>query len=515
MTLISPPPHHDIYSIEDLAQLIYDLKQINPLAKVCVKLVAQSGIGTVAAGVAKAKADVILVSGHSGGTGASPQSSIKYAGLPWELGISEVHQILALNGLRDKVILRTDGGIKTGKDIVMAAILGAEEYGIGTASLVAMGCIMVRQCHSNTCPVGVCTQDEKLRERFGGTPEKVVNLFSFIAEEVREILASLGYKSLKDIIGKTELLSQTHYGSNDLDNLDLNPILTKIDSGKNYDYHSEKKRNEVPSTLDDLFEKDGKEFINKGQKIELTYNIQNTLRTIGTKISSFITRNYGMSTLSEDHVTLKLRGSAGQSLGAFAVKGLTLKVFGDANDYVGKGLSGGKIIVQPRNSFTQPSHENVIIGNVTLYGATAGTLYAAGQAGDRFCVRNSGALAIVEGCGANGCEYMTGGTAIILGNIGDNFGAGMTGGSAFIYNDQKNIDDMLNKDTISTYELFNPEWKNYLLILLKDFYKETQSKRAEYLIENFERESSKIIHVVPNEVLNKLEFTVTSSSKIA
>ena len=515
VTLISPPPHHDIYSIEDLAQLIYDLKQINPLAKVCVKLVAQSGIGTVAAGVAKAKADVILVSGHSGGTGASPQSSIKYAGLPWELGISEVHQILALNGLRDKVILRTDGGIKTGKDIVMAAILGAEEYGIGTASLVAMGCIMVRQCHSNTCPVGVCTQDEKLRERFGGTPEKVVNLFSFIAEEVREILASLGYKSLKDIIGKTELLSQTHYGSNDLDNLDLNPILTKIDSGKNYDYHSEKKRNEVPSTLDDLFEKDGKEFINKGQKIELTYNIQNTLRTIGTKISSFITRNYGMSTLSEDHVTLKLRGSAGQSLGAFAVKGLTLKVFGDANDYVGKGLSGGKIIVQPRNSFTQPSHENVIIGNVTLYGATAGTLYAAGQAGDRFCVRNSGALAIVEGCGANGCEYMTGGTAIILGNIGDNFGAGMTGGSAFIYNDQKNIDDMLNKDTISTYELFNPEWKNHLLILLKDFYKETKSKRAEYLIENFERESSKIIHVVPDEVLNKLEFTVTSSSKIA
>ena len=515
VTLISPPPHHDIYSIEDLAQLIYDLKQINPIAKVCVKLVAQSGIGTVAAGVAKAKADVILVSGHSGGTGASPQSSIKYAGLPWELGISEVHQILALNGLRDKVVLRTDGGIKTGKDIVIAAILGAEEYGIGTASLVAMGCIMVRQCHSNTCPVGVCTQDEKLREKFGGTPEKVINLFSFIAEEVREILASLGYKSLKDIIGKTELLSQTHYGSNDLDNLDLNPILTKIDGGKNYDYHSEKKRNEVPSTLDDLFEKDGKEFINNGQKIELTYNIQNTVRTIGTKISSFITRKYGMNTLSEDHITLKLRGSAGQSLGAFAVKGLTLKVFGDANDYVGKGLSGGKIIVQPRTSFNQPSHENVIVGNVTLYGATAGTLFAAGQAGDRFCVRNSGALAIVEGCGANGCEYMTGGTAIILGNIGDNFGAGMTGGSAFIYNDQKNIDDMINKDSIGTYDLINPEWKNYLLNLLKDFYKETKSKRTEYLIENFSRESSKIIHVVPNEVLNKLEYPVTTKSKIA
>ena len=515
VTLISPPPHHDIYSIEDLAQLIYDLKQINPVAKVCVKLVAQSGIGTVAAGVAKAKADVILVSGHSGGTGASPQSSIKYVGLPWELGISEVHQLLSLNGLRDKVILRTDGGIKTGQDIVKAAILGAEEYGIGTASLVAMGCIMVRQCHSNTCPVGVCTQDEELREKFGGTPEKVINLFSFIAEEVREILASLGYSSLKDVIGKTELLSQAHYGSSDLDNLDLNPILTKIDDGKVYDYHSEKKRNEVPKTLDDLFEKDGKDFIKSGQKIELTYNIQNTLRTIGTKISSFITRHYGMNSLSEDHVTLKLRGSGGNSLGAFAVKGLTLRVFGDSNDYVGKGLSGGKIIVQPRNSFNQPSHENVIIGNVTLYGATAGTLFASGQAGDRFCVRNSGALAIVEGCGANGCEYMTGGEVVILGNIGDNFGAGMTGGSAFIYSDQKNLTEMMNKETIQAYQILDENWKKYLFKLLTSFYKETKSKRASYIIENFDQEISKFIHVVPNEVVDKLNYPVIEQHKIA
>jgi glutamate synthase (NADPH/NADH) large chain len=515
VTLISPPPHHDIYSIEDLAQLIYDLKQINPIAKVCVKLVAQSGIGTVAAGVAKAKADVILVSGHSGGTGASPQSSIKYAGLPWELGISEVHQILSLNGLRDKVILRTDGGIKTGRDIVKAAILGAEEYGIGTASLVAMGCIMVRQCHSNTCPVGVCTQDEKLREKFGGTPEKVINLFSFIAEEVREILASLGFSSLKDVIGKTELLFQTHYGSSDLDNLDLNPILTKIDDGKVYDYHSEKFRNEVPKTLDDLFEKDGKEFIQSGQKIELTYNIQNTLRSIGTKISSFITRNYGMNILSDDHVTLKLRGSAGQSLGAFAVKGLTLRVFGDANDYVGKGLSGGKIIVQPRSSFSQPSHENVIIGNVTLYGATAGTLYAAGQAGDRFCVRNSGALAVVEGCGANGCEYMTGGSAIILGNIGDNFGAGMTGGSAFIYSNQKNLPEMLNKENVDTYQVVDNNWKDFLFKILLDFNKQTKSKRAAFIIENFNQEISNFVHVVPDEVVDKLSFPVTAEHKIA
>jgi len=361
----------------------------------------------------------------------------------------------------------------------------------------------------------VCTQDEELREKFGGSPEKVINLFSFIAEEVREILASLGHSSLKDIIGKTELLSQAHYGSSDLDNLDLNPILTKIDDGKVYDYHTEKKRNDVPKTLDDLFEKDGKEFIQSGQKIELTYNIQNTLRTIGTKISSFITRNYGMNSLSDDHVTLKLRGSGGNSLGAFAVKGLTLKVFGDSNDYVGKGLSGGKIIVQPRNSFNQPSHDNVIIGNVTLYGATSGVLYASGQAGDRFCVRNSGALAIVEGCGANGCEYMTGGTAIILGNIGDNFGAGMTGGSAFIYSDQKNLSEMINKETIEIYNIENNKWKDHLFNLLNDFYKETKSKRAEFIIENYESEIRNFAHVVPNEVIDKLEFPVIKKSKIA
>ncbi len=515
VTLISPPPHHDIYSIEDLAQLIYDLKQINPVAKVCVKLVAQSGIGTVAAGVAKAKADTILISGHSGGTGASPQSSIKYVGLPWELGLSEVHQILTLNGLRDKVTLRTDGGIKTGRDIVIAAILGAEEYGIGTASLVAMGCIMVRQCHSNTCPVGVCTQDEKLREKFSGTPEKVINLFSFIAEEVREILAKLGYNSLKDIIGKTELLYQAHHGSSDLDNLDLNPILTKIDSGLPSNFHNKKQRNEVPPTLDDKFDEDGKDFIEKGQKIELTYNIRNTHRTVGTKISSFITRKYGMNSLSEGHVSLKLRGSAGNSLGAFAVKGLKINVFGEANDYVGKGLSGGTIVIQTRNSFSKPSHENVILGNVSLYGAISGKLYASGQAGDRFCVRNSGAHAIVEGCGYNGCEYMTGGSAIILGDIGDNFGAGMTGGHAFIYSSQKRLFNLINMETIGIYESKDIKWQEHLLKELKEFYKETKSLRAENIIQNFNTEIKKFIHIVPNEVADKLSYPVKKDFKIA
>ena len=277
VTLISPPPHHDIYSIEDLAQLIYDLKQINPKARIGVKLVASSGVGTIAAGVAKAKADIILISGHNGGTGATPQTSVKYVGIPWEMGLTEANQVLTLNNLRHKVTLRTDGGIKTGRDVVIAAMMGAEEYGVATTALVAMGCIMVRQCHSNTCPVGVCTQDEDLRKKFGGTPEKVINLFSFVAEEVREILAGLGYNSLKDIIGKTELLYQAHHGSSDLDNLDLNPIITKIENDIPLNFHLEKKRNEVPPTLDDQFQKDGKDFIEKGQKIELTYNIRNTI----------------------------------------------------------------------------------------------------------------------------------------------------------------------------------------------------------------------------------------------
>ncbi|MFM7419613.1 MAG: glutamate synthase-related protein, partial [Alphaproteobacteria bacterium] len=413
--LISPPPHHDIYSIEDLAQLIYDLKQINPDATVCVKLVSRSGIGTIAAGVAKAKADAILVSGHSGGTGASPQSSIKYAGLPWEMGLSETHQVLLLNRLRHRVKLRTDGGIKTGRDVVIAAMLGAEEFGIGTASLVAMGCIMVRQCHSNTCPVGVCTQDEALRAKFAGSPEKVINLFSFIAEEVREILASLGMRKLTDVIGRTDLLQQVSRGSEDLDDLDLNPLLVQADAGPYPAYCTLEGRNEVPETLDAEMIRDADALFRHGEKMQLQYNIRNTHRAIGTKVSSRIVRQFGMTGLQAGHLTVRLRGSAGQSLGAFGVRGLKLEVFGDANDYVGKGLSGASIVVRPAPSSNLISNENTIIGNTVLYGATAGELFAAGQAGERFAVRNSGATAVVEGCGANGCEYMTGGTVVILG----------------------------------------------------------------------------------------------------
>ena len=437
VSLISPPPHHDIYSIEDLAQLIYDLKQINPNARVGVKLVASTGIGTIAAGVAKAKADIILISGHSGGTGASPQTSIKYAGIPWEMGLTEVNQILTLNNLRHKVTLRTDGGLKTGRDVIIAAMMGAEEYGMGTSSLVAMGCIMVRQCHSNTCPVGVCSQDKALREKFTGTPEKIVNLFTFVATEVREILASLGYKSINEIIGKTDLLSQINKGASNLDDLDLNPLLVQADPGENARYCKEKIINEVPDTLDEEIWPEIKNRIDITKKNFFEYEIENTHRSAGTRLSHYIYKKFGDGKLETDTININLKGSAGQSLGAFLSRGIKIKVQGDCNDYVGKGLSGGSIIVVPAGNSKLVSYENTIIGNTVLYGATSGKLFASGQAGERFAVRNSGSTAIVEGCGAHGCEYMTGGTAIILGQIGDNFGAGMTGGMGFVYDEKK------------------------------------------------------------------------------
>ena len=507
--LISPPPHHDIYSIEDLAQLIYDLKQINPDARVCVKLVARSGIGTIAAGVAKAKADVILISGNSGGTGASPQTSIKYAGLPWEMGLSEVHQLLTLNRLRHRIRLRTDGGIKTGRDVVIAAMLGAEEFGVGTASLVAMGCIMVRQCHSNTCPVGVCTQDPALREKFTGTPEKVVNLFSFMAEEVREILASLGARSLDEIIGRTDLLAQVSRGAAHLDDLDLNPILATADSGDYPAYCTVEGRNEVPETLDAQIIEDAVPLFHDGEKMQLQYTIRNTHRAIGTKLSSKITRRFGMAGLRPGHITVRLRGSAGQSLGAFAVQGLKLEVFGDANDYVGKGLSGGTIVVRPMTASTLASHRNTIIGNTVLYGATAGKLFAAGQAGERFCVRNSGAIAVVEGCGSNACEYMTGGTVVILGEVGDNFAAGMTGGMAFVYDPEELLPQRINPDSVIFQRVETEHWERVLRELIAEHRAETQSRFAERLLIDWRLERGKFWQIVPNEMLERLEHPVT------
>ena len=508
VTLISPPPHHDIYSIEDLAQLIYDLKQINPRAKVCVKLVAQSGIGTVAAGVAKAKADTILISGHNGGTGASPQTSIKYAGLPWELGLSEVHQVLSLNNLRDKVVLRTDGGLKTGKDIVIAAMLGAEEYGIGTASLVAMGCIMVRQCHSNTCPVGVCSQDEKLREKFTGTPEKVINLFSFIADEVREILGSLGFSSLDEVVGRSDLLYQVSRGSSDLDDLDLNPIIQTIDSSVGEFDIKKNTINKVSDSLDIKIIGDAKSFFETDQKIELNYNIKNTDRAIGTRLASEITTTKGMSSLPEDFFTVNFHGSAGQSFGAWSVQGTTLKVFGDANDYVAKGLSGGKIVIQPSSSSQLKTNKNVIIGNTVLYGATRGKLFAAGTAGDRFAVRNSGAHAVIEGCGDNGCEYMTGGSVVILGEVGNNFGAGMTGGMAFAFDKDGTLPLRINLDDVFYQQQMTPYWEDVLKNKITTYFNETNSQHAKDILDNWDRDKYLFWQIIPKEMVNKFEEPV-------
>ena len=505
VTLISPPPHHDIYSIEDLAQLIYDLKQINPRAKVTVKLVASSGVGTIAAGVVKAKADVILISGHNGGTGASPATSIKYAGLPWEMGLTEAHQVLAMNNLRERVTLRTDGGLRTGRDIVMAAMMGAEEYGIGTAALISMGCIMVRQCQSNTCPVGICTQDERLRAKFTGTADKVVNLITFYAQEVREILASIGARSLDEVIGRADLLSQVSRGSAHLDDLDLNPLLIAVDAGQGIKYDRYKPRNEVPDTLDAEIVKDAARFLNDGEKMQLQYAVQNTHRTIGTRTSSHIVRNFGMrNSLQPDHLTVKLTGSAGQSLGAFAAPGLKLEVAGDANDYVGKGLSGGTIVVRPPMVSPLVASDNAIIGNTVLYGATDGYLFAAGRAGERFAVRNSGAKVVIEGCGTCGCEYMTGGVAVILGRIGANFGAGMTGGMAYLYDPDGMAHDLMNRETLVTCPVTEPHWEAEMKGLIERHLVETGSRKARDILHHWDREKGKFLQVCPKEMLNSL-----------
>ena len=505
VTLISPPPHHDIYSIEDLAQLIYDLKQINPRAKICVKLVAQSGVGTIAAGVAKAKADVILIAGHNGGTGASPATSIKYVGLPWEMGLTEAHQVLAMNDLRGRVTLRTDGGLRTGRDIVIAAMMGAEEFGVGTAALISMGCIMVRQCQSNTCPVGVCVQDERLRAKFTGTADKVVNLITFYAQEVREVLASLGVRSLEEVIGRADLLSQVSRGSEHLDDLDLNPMLISVDEGHNIKYDRKRERQFVPDTLDALILQDAEPFFKEGEKMQLSYAVQNTLRSIGSRVSSHIVKRFGMNNeLQENHLSIKLAGSAGQSLGAFAVPGLKIMVSGDANDYVGKGLSGGTIVVRPPlNSGLEPAN-NTIIGNTVLYGATDGKLFANGRAGERFCVRNSGAKVVVEGCGSNGCEYMTGGMAVILGPVGDNFGAGMTGGMAYVYDPDNSFETRINSETVICQPLGSAYWESELVYLIEQHAEETGSPLASELLRNWELVHHHFKQVCPKEMLTRL-----------
>ncbi|MDC1454449.1 glutamate synthase large subunit [Pelagibacteraceae bacterium] len=514
VTLISPPPHHDIYSIEDLAQLIYDLKQINPKARVGVKLVASSGVGTIAAGVAKAEADIILISGHNGGTGATPQTSVKYVGIPWEMGLTEANQVLTLNNLRHKVTLRTDGGIKTGRDVVIAAMMGAEEYGVATTALVAMGCIMVRQCHSNTCPVGVCTQDEKLREKFTGTPDKIVNLFTFIASEVREILAELGYKSLNDIIGRTDLLMQVNKASPNLDDLDLNPLFVQADSGNNKRYCENPSINKVPDTLDQEIWPEIEKALDNSETIKKEYIIKNTNRAVGTRISHHLYKKYGYEKLDENFLELNFKGSAGQSFGAFSTKGLKLILKGDANDYVGKGLSGATISIKLSDESNLVTNENTIIGNTVLYGATAGKLFAAGQAGDRFAVRNSGATAVIEGCDSNGCEYMTGGTVIILGDVGDNFAAGMTGGMVFIYDKDKEFENKVNPETVVWQNVETDYWKKFLKYLIEEHFNETGSDLSKRIIKNFDEEISSFVQVCPKEMIDKLKNPISLNSNI-
>jgi glutamate synthase (NADPH/NADH) large chain len=431
------------------------------------------------------------------------------------MGLSEVHQVLTLNRLRHRVKLRTDGGLKTGRDIVTAAILGAEEFGVGTASLVSVGCIMVRQCHSNTCPVGVCTQDPKLREKFTGTPQKVVNLFSFIAEEVREVLASLGARTLNEVIGRTELLHQVNRGAPNLDDLDLNPLLARPDPGEYATYCTREGRNEVDDTLDAQMVEDGRSLFKHGEKMQLQYTIRNTQRAIGTRLSSHIVRTFGPNGLKPGHVTVRLRGSAGQSLGAFAVQGLKLEVFGDANDYVGKGLSGGTIVVRPTTASPLESQNNSIIGNTVLYGATSGRLFAAGQAGERFCVRNSDAVAVVEGCGANGCEYMTGGTAVILGPVGANFGAGMTGGMAYVYDPDGDFERRVNPDQVTWQSIQTDYWENVVRDLIAEHVRETQSRFAERLLLNWSSERENFWQVVPKEIIPHLEQPLTHEGREA
>jgi glutamate synthase (NADPH/NADH) large chain len=419
-----------------------------------------------------------------------------------------------MNNLRDRVTLRTDGGLRTGRDIVMAAMLGAEEYGIGTAALIAMGCIMVRQCQSNTCPVGVCTQNEELRKKFTGTADKVVNLITFYAQEVREILASIGARSMDDIIGRADLLGQVSRGAAHLDDLDLNPLLITVDGAREIKYDRSKPRNVVPDTLDAEIVRDAARFLEDGEKMQLSYAVQNTHRTVGTRVSSHIVRRFGMrNALQPDHLTVKLTGSAGQSLGAFAVPGLKIEVSGDANDYVGKGLSGGTIVVRPPMSSPLRAEDNTIIGNTVLYGATDGYLFAAGRAGERFAVRNSGAKVVIEGCGSNGCEYMTGGVAVILGRIGANFGAGMTGGMAYIHDPDGTALDLMNLETLVTNTVTVPYWEDQLKLLIERHARETRSVKADRILANWAVERGHFIQICPKEMLVHIPHPLTLEQK--
>jgi glutamate synthase domain-containing protein 2/glutamate synthase domain-containing protein 1/glutamate synthase domain-containing protein 3 len=491
VTLISPPPHHDIYSIEDLAQLIHDLKEINPRAKVCVKLVAETGVGTIAAGVAKANADVILVSGHDGGTGASPISSIKHAGLPWEIGVAETQQVLMLNGLRDRVTLRTDGGLRTGLDIIHAAALGAEEYNFGTIALIAMGCVYVRQCHLNTCPVGIATQDPAKREKFKGTPDMVVNFFNSVSQEVREHMAALGVRRLDDLIGRPEFLRQRDVPGHPKANLiDLSRLLRDVgkESKRGLARIRLQDRNDGlhAAPLDVKIIQDARTAIRDEEPIKLSYKVKNTNRNIGTKLSGEVADQHGNNGLRDGTIDIALEGSAGQSFGTFLCGGIRLTLTGEANDYVGKGMCGGEIILRAPASRKFAPHLNSIAGNTVMYGATGGRLFANGRAGERFCVRNSGGTAVVEGIGDHGCEYMTNGLVVILGGTGKNFGAGMSGGLAFVLDTDGRFEKLYNPEMVQVSPLEDPEDINAVKQLIYQHLEYTDSERAREILADWE-----------------------------
>ncbi|MEY3188891.1 MAG: glutamate synthase large subunit [Bacteroidota bacterium] len=504
--LISPPPHHDIYSIEDLSQLIFDLKNANRAARINVKLVSKAGVGTIAAGVTKAKADVVLIAGFDGGTGASPLSSIKHAGLPWELGLAETHQTLVKNKLRSRVVVQADGQMKTGRDIAIATLLGAEEWGVATAALIVEGCIMMRKCHMNTCPVGVATQDPELRKRFKGDPDHVVRFFEFITQELREIMAELGYRTVNEMVGQVDALTMRENINHwKYKNLDLSDVLYKEPAEVGVGlYQTEAQDHLMSEVLDWQLLTAAKPAIEKKEKVKASFPIKNTDRTTGTILSNEITKVYKAEGLPEDTIHFNFKGTAGQSFGAFNTKGVTLELEGDANDYFGKGLSGAQLIVYPDKKASFIPEENIIIGNVALYGATSGVAYIRGKAGERFAVRNSGATVVVEGIGDHGCEYMTGGIAVILGKTGRNFAAGMSGGIAFVYDVENNFEVLCNKEMV---ELEAPDKEDEVLLkkLIQSHFDKTGSAVAKFILADFDNQLKQFVKVFPSDYKKALQ----------
>jgi glutamate synthase (NADPH/NADH) large chain len=497
--LISPPPHHDIYSIEDLAQLIHDLKNANPEARVHVKLVAEVGVGTVAAGVSKAHADVVLISGHDGGTGASPLTSLKHAGAPWELGLAETQQTLLLNGLRDRIVVQVDGQLKTGRDVVISALLGGEEFGFATAPLVVSGCVMMRVCHLDTCPVGIATQNPVLRERFTGKPEFVEAFFEYIAEEVRELLAELGFRTMDEAIGRADVLdverAVDHWKAH---GLDLSPILYVPEVDGQDRHHTKAQDHGLEHALDNTLIERAEAALERSEPVTIDLPIRNVNRTVGTMLGYEITKRYGGAGLPDDTITVNFTGSAGNSFGCFMPKGVTFRLEGDANDYTGKGLSGGRIVVRPPATAPFVAEENIIAGNVILYGATGGELFLRGVVGERFCVRNSGAIAVVEGVGDHACEYMTGGRALVLGPAGRNFGAGMSGGVAYVYDGDASFTQRVNHDGVDLDPVDEAD-REWILTWVRRHHEETGSALAERLLGDWDVEIGRFVKVMPKD----------------